>query len=91
MYHAARAGRGSRSRAEADRRETWPTTRIFRRRFEREARLAAALDHPHVVPVLDSGEYEGRLFIAMPLIEGLDLHAVIAVRGDACAAGRRAR
>ena len=30
----------------------------FRRRFERETRLAAAIDHPHVVEVLDSGEAE---------------------------------
>ena len=53
----------------------------FRQRFAREARLAATLDHPHVVPILDSGESEGRLFIVMPLIDGLDLHAVIAFEG----------
>jgi serine/threonine protein kinase len=54
---------------------------IFRRRFEREARLAALLDHPHVVPVLDSGDFEGTLFIATKLIDGLNLHEVIAVEG----------
>jgi serine/threonine-protein kinase len=53
----------------------------FRQRFAREARLAATLDHPHVVPIIESGEWEGRLFIVMPLIDGLDLHAVIASAG----------
>jgi serine/threonine protein kinase len=53
----------------------------FRRRFEREIRLAAGLHHPHVIPLLDSGEFEGRLFIATQLIDGLNLHEVIAVEG----------
>jgi serine/threonine protein kinase len=42
----------------------------FRRRFEREARLAAAISHPHVVDVLDSGEADGRLFIVMRYVDG---------------------
>ena len=49
----------------------------FRRRFEREVRLAAELDHPNVVPLLDSGEREGALFIASQLIAGLNLHEVL--------------
>jgi serine/threonine protein kinase len=45
----------------------------FRARFLREARLAAALDHPHVVPVYDAGEADLWLFIAMRLVRGTDL------------------
>lgn len=42
-------------------------------RFRREARLAARLDHPAVVPVLDAGCIEGRLYLAMEYIEGKTL------------------
>jgi len=35
-------------------------------RFLREVRLTARLDHPHIVPVLDSGEAAGQLWYAMP-------------------------
>ena len=52
-----------------------------RGRFRREARLAAAIDHPHVVRVLGSGESEGRLYLAMRFVEGQDLHDAIARRG----------
>jgi serine/threonine protein kinase len=54
---------------------------LFRRRFEREARLAAALHHPHVIPLVDSGEFEGTLFIATKLVDGLNLHEVITAEG----------
>jgi serine/threonine protein kinase len=53
----------------------------FRRRFEREARLAAELDHPNVIPLISSGEFEGVLFIATQLIEGLNLHEIVTVEG----------
>jgi class 3 adenylate cyclase len=53
----------------------------FRTRFLREARLAASLDHPHVVPVYDAGEADGLLFIAMRYVEGTDLEAVLASEG----------
>lgn len=49
----------------------------FRRRFLREAQLAAEIEHPHVVPVLRVGEDQGQLFIAMRLIRGLDLTQMI--------------
>ncbi|MBI4566352.1 MAG: SUMF1/EgtB/PvdO family nonheme iron enzyme [Planctomycetes bacterium] len=42
-------------------------------RFRREARVAARLNHPNVVPVLDAGEVEGRFYFTMPLIEGRSL------------------
>src|SRR2546423_221597 len=37
----------------------------FRERFIRESRLAASIDHPHIVPVYESGNSNGTLFIAM--------------------------
>jgi hypothetical protein len=53
----------------------------FRTRFLRESQLAAAIEHPHVVPVLRVGEEGGRLFIAMRLIRGSDLAAIIDKEG----------
>lgn len=44
----------------------------FRDRFIREADLAAGLRHPHIVGVLDRGEHDGRMWIAMDYIEGTD-------------------
>ncbi|RAV06234.1 serine/threonine protein kinase [Mycolicibacterium sp. GF69] len=44
----------------------------FRERFAREADIAAALWHPHIVAVHDRGEYDGQLWIAMDYVEGTD-------------------
>jgi predicted ATPase/serine/threonine protein kinase len=49
----------------------------FRRRFLVESRLAASLDHPHIVPIYEAGETDGRLFIAMRYVEGDDLGTLI--------------
>ena len=46
-------------------------------RFRREARAAAGLDEPHVVPIFDFGEIEGRLYVAMRLIQGQDLQDLL--------------
>ena len=45
----------------------------FRKRLLRESKLAASLDHPHVVPILDAGEDGGVLYLAMEHVEGIDL------------------
>jgi serine/threonine protein kinase len=44
----------------------------FRRRFEREADLAATLWHQHIVAIHDRGEFEGQLWISMDYVEGTD-------------------
>jgi outer membrane protein assembly factor BamB len=53
----------------------------FRERFLRESRLAASLDHPAIVPVFDAGETRGQLYIAMRLVEGTDLKALLREEG----------
>jgi serine/threonine-protein kinase len=53
----------------------------LRRRFVREARLAARLSHPNVVRVFDVGEDDGRPFIAMEYVEGETLAELVARRG----------
>jgi serine/threonine protein kinase/tetratricopeptide (TPR) repeat protein len=42
-------------------------------RFQREIRLAARLQHPHILTVLDSGDAAGRLWFTMPFVEGESL------------------
>jgi serine/threonine protein kinase len=54
----------------------------FRERFVREARAAAELEHPNIVPVYDAGEVEGRLYLAMKFIEGTDLAQVLEREGS---------
>jgi serine/threonine-protein kinase len=44
-------------------------------RFQREIRLAARLQHPHILTVLDSGEAGGHLWFTMPFVEGESLRA----------------
>lgn len=49
----------------------------FRRRFTHESLVAAAIDHPHIVPVFEAGETDGVLYIAMRYVSGLDLRALL--------------
>ncbi|MEZ0353123.1 protein kinase [Mycobacterium sp. pR1184] len=53
----------------------------FQQRFRREARIAASLNDPHMVPIHSYGEIDGRLYVDMRLIEGRDLLAYIAENG----------
>jgi serine/threonine protein kinase len=53
----------------------------FRSRFVREAKMAANLEHPNIVPVYDAGEIDGVLYLAMRVIRGTDLRRVISEDG----------
>ena len=50
-------------------------------RFQREIRLLARLQHPNILPVLDSGVADERLWYAMPFVEGESLRASLQRRG----------
>ena len=49
----------------------------FRTRFLAETELAASLEHPNVVPIYDAGEADGRLYLAMRLVDGSDLKSLL--------------
>jgi serine/threonine protein kinase len=53
----------------------------FRQRFMREARLAASVDHPHVVTVYDVGNKDGRLYLVMQWIDGSDVKEQLQASG----------
>ena len=53
----------------------------FRERFRRESRIAAAIDHPNVIPIYDAGDEKGVLYIMMRLVEGTDMRTLIADKG----------
>ncbi len=53
----------------------------FRERFLREMRVAAAIDHPNIVPVYRAGEEQGRLYLAMRYVDALDLRRVLQADG----------
>jgi serine/threonine protein kinase len=50
----------------------------FRERFRREARAAAAIDHPNILPVYEAGELaDGSLFLALRFVDGPDLSSLL--------------
>ncbi|HJR62069.1 MAG TPA: serine/threonine-protein kinase, partial [Gemmatimonadaceae bacterium] len=54
---------------------------ITAERFLREIRTAARLHHPHILPLFDSGEAEGRIYYTMPYVEGESLRSRIRREG----------
>jgi serine/threonine protein kinase len=53
----------------------------FQRRFIRESRAAAAVDHPNIIPVFEAGESGGVLFIAMRFVHGGDVRRLLDALG----------
>jgi len=53
----------------------------YRARFKREAQTAARLNEPHIIPIFDTGEFEDQLYLVMPIVEGVDVHALLAREG----------
>ena len=61
----------------------WPRpgeTRDFLKRFEREARVLAKLDHPSILPVFDYGEHDGFAYLIAPYMPGGSLKEVLQKR-----------
>jgi tRNA A-37 threonylcarbamoyl transferase component Bud32 len=54
---------------------------MFRRRFLRESRIAASIDHPSIIPIYESGEDGGLLYIAMRYVDGSDLATLLEREG----------
>ena len=55
---------------------------VFRRRFEREARIAQQISHPNVVPVSDRGEHDGVPYLAQRYIAGGNLADLVEKEGQ---------
>lgn len=49
----------------------------FRERFRREAYAAGRLASPNIIPIYETGEIDGRLYLVMPIVDGVDLHKVL--------------
>ncbi|WP_433592822.1 serine/threonine-protein kinase [Nocardia sp. CA-145437] len=56
--------------------------REFRERFRRESRAAAGLNDPHVIPIHQYGEIDGRMYLDMRLVQGQGVDTVLAQRGS---------
>jgi tRNA A-37 threonylcarbamoyl transferase component Bud32/tetratricopeptide (TPR) repeat protein len=54
----------------------------FLARFQREARIVAKLDHPHIIPIYDFAEHNGHPYLVMRFIEGETLKARTVARGS---------
>jgi YVTN family beta-propeller protein len=61
--------------------EALSTDREYIARFRRESNVAARLRDPHVIPIHDFGEIDGRLFIDMRLVDGADIGALLETNG----------
>ncbi|MBA2627108.1 MAG: serine/threonine protein kinase, partial [Gemmatimonadales bacterium] len=55
---------------------------LGKERFLREIRVAAALQHPHILPLYDSGEADGLLFYVMPYVDGPSLRDKLIKEGE---------
>jgi serine/threonine protein kinase len=53
----------------------------YQERFRREARTAARLNEPHVIPIYETGEVDGQLYLVMRIVDGIDVHGLLARDG----------
>jgi WD40 repeat protein/serine/threonine protein kinase len=55
----------------------WADEPGYRERFRREALLAGGLTEPHTIRIYDANEIDGRLYLVMPIIDGVDIDAAL--------------
>jgi non-specific serine/threonine protein kinase len=58
------------------------TNALSLERFQREARVIASVNHPHICTIHDVGEHEGSPYLVMELVEGGTLHSAIGGKGS---------
>jgi serine/threonine protein kinase len=80
VYRATHLALGRMAAVELLKPDLWDDA-TFRERFKREARLAASLDHPNVIPIYAADESDSRLYIAMRYVDGPTLEAILGVEG----------
>ncbi|MBV9795388.1 MAG: protein kinase [Actinobacteria bacterium] len=61
--------------------QTFSGDQEYVKRFQRESHVAARLREPHVIPIHDFGEVDGRLFIDMRLVDGADIRTLLDSNG----------
>jgi serine/threonine-protein kinase len=62
---------------------------VFRQRFIREWRAAAAVDDPHIIPVYEAGQAGRVLFLAMRFVSGGDVRSLVRREGPLAPSGRQ--
>lgn len=58
------------------------TNRMVISRYKREAKAAAKLDHPNIVSLFDADDFNGRYFLAMEYVDGIDLSKMVKQFGN---------
>jgi serine/threonine-protein kinase len=54
-----------------------PAEPTYQDRFRQEVAVAARLNNPNIIPIYEAGEIDGRLYLVMPLIDGVDLQTLL--------------